>query len=100
MFLGCSGACNCAISLTYNSQAFDKQITIDKDQDPKLKFDISNTQRDYAYGTQLEVSAEIQLRKDDLNENDCTDQVKVAYTSCNSMLYIYVFNRCESYYVK
>ena len=89
MFLGCSGACNCAVSLTYNSRAFDKQITIDKDQDPKLKFEISNTEQDYAYGIQLEVSAEIQLRKDDLNENDCTDHVKVTYTSSNDMRYIF-----------
>ena len=74
--------------MKYNSQAFEKQITIDKDQDPKLKFEISNTQRDYAYGTQLEIRAEIQLRKDDLNENDCTDQVKVTDTSSNNMRYI------------
>ena len=92
MFLGCSGACNCAISLTYNSQAFDKQITIDKDQDPKLKFEISNTQRDFAYGTQLKVSAEIQLRKDDLSENDCTDQEKVIYISSNIYIYIYIIS--------
>ena len=90
MFLGCSGACNCAISLTYNSQTFDKQITIDKDQDPKLKFEISNTEQDYAYGIQLEVSAEIQLRKDDLSENDCTDQEKVTYISSNIYIYIII----------
>ena len=76
--LGCDGACNCDILLKYNSQDFRKKIIMGKDTTPKLKFEISNTQRDYAYGTQLNISTEIQLKNE-----DCTKNAKVIHIPSN-----------------
>ena len=79
--LGCDGDCNCDILLKYNSQDFRKKIIMGKDTTPKLKIEISNTQRDYAYGTQLNISTEIQLKNEHLM--DCTKKPKVIHISSN-----------------
>ena len=52
-----------------------------KDTAPKLKIEISNTQLDYAYGTQLNISTEIQLKNEHLI--DCTQKQKVIRISSN-----------------
>ena len=75
---GCDGDCNCDILLKYNSQDFGKKIIMGKDTTPKLKFEISNTQFDYAYGTQLNISTEIQLKN-----KDCTKKGKVIQIPSN-----------------
>ena len=79
--LGCDGDCNCDISLKYNSEDFVKKIIMGKDTAPKLKIEISNTKFDYAYGTQLNISTEIQLKNEHLI--DCTKKPKVIHFSSN-----------------
>ena len=81
ILLGCDGDCNCDISLKYNSEDFGKTIVMGKDTAPKLKIEISNTQLDYAYGTQLNISTEIQLKNEHLI--DCTKKPKVIHISSN-----------------
>ena len=79
--LGCDGDCNCDISLKYNSEDFVKKTVMGKDTAPKLKIEISNTQLDYAYGTQLNISTEIQLKNE--HRMDCTKKPKVIHISSN-----------------
>ena len=83
ILLGCDGDCNCDISLKYNSEDFGKTIVMGKDTAPKLKIEISNTQLDYAYGTQLNISTEIQLKNEHLI--DCTKKPKVIHSSSNEI---------------
>ena len=79
--LGCDGDCNCDISLKYNSEDFVKKTVMGKDTAPKLKVEISNTQLDYAYGTQLNISTEMQLKNE--HRMDCTKKPKVIHISSN-----------------
>ena len=79
--LGCDGNCDCDISLMHNAQDFTKKVLMGKDTAPKLKFEISNTKLDYAYGTQLNISTELQLKNEDLVNKDCTKKAKVIHIS-------------------
>ena len=83
--LGCDGNCDCDISLMHNAQDFTKKVLMGKDTAPKLKFEISNTKLDYAYGTQLNISTELQLKNEDLVNKDCTKKAKVIHISSNSI---------------
>ena len=61
----------------YNSDEFRNPITVGKDKIPKLDFQISNTQDEYAFGTQLLIETEIKLKEEIIDKKDCIEQPKV-----------------------
>ena len=61
----------------YNSDEFRNPITVGKDKIPKLNFQISNTLEEYAFGTQLLIETEVELKGENIDKKDCIEKTKV-----------------------
>ena len=61
----------------YNSDEFRNHLTVGKDKIPKLNFRIRNTLKEYAFGTQLLIETEIQLKEETIDKKDCIENPKV-----------------------
>ena len=61
----------------YNSDEFRNPITVGKDKIPKLNFQIRNTLNEYAFGTQLLIETEIELKEENIDKKDCIEKTKV-----------------------
>ena len=61
----------------YNSDEFRNPLTVGKDKIPKLNFQISNTLKEYAFGTQLLIETEIKLKEETIDKKDCIETPKV-----------------------
>ena len=61
----------------YNSDEFRNPFTVGKHKIPKLDFQISNTLKEYAFGTHLLIETEIKLKKENIDNKDCIEKSKV-----------------------